>query len=83
MTLLALIKAHKLIFALIVAGTLGVIAVGVGCGVGFGVFYKKSSENSATTTSTTTSSPYITTISINILNKNFSAMSTFFLILFF
>ena len=64
MTLLALIKAHKLIFALIVAGTLGVIAVGVGCGVGFGVFYKKngaSSDNSAVTSPTSTTTTTMTT----------------------
>ena len=54
MTLLALIKANKLVFALIVAGSIGVIAVGVGCGVGFGVFYKQNAVNSVVTTTTTT-----------------------------
>ena len=62
MNLLSLIKANMLIFCLILAGTLGVVAVGVACGIYYGVFYNK---NAITTkTSTTTSTTSTTTITI-------------------
>ena len=53
MTLLDLIKRNKLIFALIVVGAVGVIAVAVGFGVGFGVFYNKGTSAASSTTAAT------------------------------
>ena len=52
----SLIKANKLIFSLIAVGTLGVTAVGVGCGVYFGKFYNTTTTTSVSMTTTTTPS---------------------------
>ena len=75
MTLLVLIKANKLVFALIVPGSIGVIAVGVECGVGFGVFYKQNAGNSMTTTTTIS---YTSIISIRVVERTKNACSKFF-----
>ena len=62
MSLLSLIKANKLIFSLIVIGSLGIVAAGVGCGVYFGVNIitqstKKSNSSVTTSMITTTTTP--------------------------
>jgi hypothetical protein len=46
MGLLGLIKANKIVFCLILVGSLGVAAAGIGCGVYFGVFFNKSKTSS-------------------------------------